>query len=158
MTVWPYLMALAGVCLAVACIARDRALIGLSAVILAAYVLARAIKTGLPADLHLIAFAVLWLSVAVVDAIRRQVDTKTSLLAAVALCYLWAKMAASSWVYGSTPFVAADLLAIAVMLLILKGAGRAFVGRVGDLGYSLRRGAVDSGGGMAMQKAQKAGR
>ena len=159
MTVWPYLMALAGVCLAVAFVARDRALIGLSATILAAYVVARVIKTTFPDDLHLVAFALLWLSVAASDAIQRQVDTKTALLAAVALCYLWAKVAAASWVYGSAPFVLSDLCALVVMLLILKGAGRAFVGRVGDMGYNLGRGPFDNRGGMAMQKEiQKAGR
>ena len=148
MTVWPYLMGLSWLCLIVAAVARDRALTVLAASIAAAYIGGRLVKAGLPADLHLLAFAVMWLSVAICDAIQRQVDTKTALLAAVALCYLWAKRSVAPWVYGSLPFVLSDLCAAAVMLLILKGAGRAFVGRVAYMGYSSGRGLPHTHSGM----------
>ena len=143
MTVWPYLMAISAGTVLITAVARDRAMFFLSALILSAYVGGRIIKAGVSPDTQLIAFAVLWISVAVADATQRQADTKTALLSIVALCYLWAKMASSAWVYGSTPFVVSDLAALAVMALIVKGAWRAFVGRVADLGYHLRRGQLD---------------
>lgn len=156
MTVWPYLMATAAACVACTVLAGDRAMARLSLMILAAYIGGRVIKAHAPADIHLLAFALLWLSVAVADAIQRQVDTKTALLSAVALCYLWAKMASSAWVYGSAPFVVSDILALAVMLLILKGASGALVGRVADLGYNLGRSEFDRVSRVAAQAEEGA--
>jgi hypothetical protein len=156
MTVWPYLMAISAVTVLITAVARDRAMLALSAMILAAYIGGRIIKAGLHPDAQLIAFAVLWISVAVADATQRQADTKSALLAAVALCYLWAKMASAPWAFGSVPFVVSDLAALAVMALIVKGSGRAFIGRVADLGYNLRRSGADNPCRVATQ-AQKAG-
>lgn len=139
MSVWPFLMALSGAVFALSLWSGRYAIT--TGAILGAYCAGRIVKNAVESEqTQIVAFALIWACVAALDAIQRQVDTKTLILSGVALCYFVARVLQSPWVFGSWPFVASDLLAVAAMLLFAWGS---FVGilssssRVDHLGGNL---------------------
>lgn len=158
MAVWPFLMGLAGLAFALAL------LLGLHRVtlgaILGAYLAGRFVKATFDdGGNQIIAFAVIWMCVAGLDAISRQPDTKTVILSGVALCYFAAWLLQSPWVIGSWPFVLSDVLAVVAIFWYTGEAaivwagnsadGRGLVRSVGasvNLGYNPRGGVADRSG------------
>lgn len=147
MAVWPFLIGMAGL---VAVLARDRA-IGLPAgVMLGAYAagrVARSAPLGEPAQM--LAFAAIWLLAAFL--ILRVGTTRAAVVSAVltgaSLCYLWARLTAAPWVFGSLPFVLSDILAAIALLILGAGAMNEFVGRISVLGRNRGGRGMDSGRG-----------
>jgi len=133
MPVWPILMGLSVAVLVVALVARNAPAAKVAGAIFAAYMAGRIIKMG-PDEYQLSAFAIVWLVVAVVSvAVSFNRYGISLMLVGVSACYVWAKLTAAPWVFGSPPFVISDLLALAAMLFTGWGVRHEFVGRVAHM-------------------------
>ena len=156
MAVWPFLMGLSGLVLAMALVAGRARYAFAAFAIFCAYCGARVLDAiGVPAPSTI--DALIWIFAAsAIFAHSRENYGISTLIAASALCYLWAKAAGANAEIGVLPFVLSDLFALAAMLFIGGGVCRDFIGRISDL---VRGGAgrgFDNirGRGMLPQKAQ----
>lgn len=140
MAVWPFLMALSATMLAMAAIAGSGRYLVPALAILGAYIATRGLVAS-GVSLPHTAYAIVWISAAFVAIAHSLQNYGIALmLAGVAACYIWARAAGADAHFGSMPFVASDLLAIAALLTIGGGVRHDFIGRVRDLGgYSGRR-------------------
>ena len=141
MPVWPFLMGLSALILALAVFAKNAPAMKVAGVILCAYIAGRVVKMA-EVDFQLSAFAIIWLVAAILSAtIAPKKYGISTLLLGVSLCYLWARIVAAPWVFGSIPFVISDILALAAMLSIGWGLRHDIIFRIGDLGrHSIGRG------------------
>lgn len=154
--VWPFLMGSTAVVLAVALVLRERAGAFVAGVMLAAYAAVQARKVIFDAPHDLAISAAIWITAGGVAA--RHNRAAGALLAASGLCYLWARITDAPRVFGSAPFVASDLLAVAALGIVCRlcyDRGADDVRRMGDLGRpGDRRSAADrSGDNLATKKA-----
>lgn len=133
MAVWPFLMGLSGVVLGMALIAGRARYSFAALAIFCAYCGARLLDAiGVPAPSTI--DALIWLFAAsAIFAHSRENYGISTILAASAMCYLWARAAGAEAAIGVLPYVLSDLLAIVAMLAIGGGVHRGFIGRVRDL-------------------------
>lgn len=128
MAVWPFLMGGAAVLLSASLFARNDWATRASMIVLSAYVLTQAKKTVFADDdLAFVVTAAIW--VVASGAIPRQLGSNLTqnmvrvaairvCMAVSGLCYFWARIIDAPRVFGSAPYLTADLLLIAAMLLI----------------------------------------
>ena len=145
MLVWPFLMGLSALILALAIFSRNAPAVKVAGVILAAYLAGRLVK-ALGIEYQVAAFALIWLCAAigafVADARRYGISL---ILLGVSLCYVWARVTVAPWVFGSPPFVLSDLLAVLAMLVLGAGLRQDVIRRAGDMARRLSgRGFVSS--------------
>ena len=155
MAVWPFLMGLSGLVLAMALISGRKRYSFAAFAIFASYCTVRLfVSVGVPSPSTI--YALIWIFAAsAIFAHSRENYGISTMLAASALCYLWAKAAGASAAFGVLPFVLSDLFALAAMLFIGGGVYRDFIGRISDLvrGRAGRRFDNLRGRGMLHQEA-----
>ena len=147
MSVWPYMWGAAGLAFGLALLSRRPDYITPALSICAALVTVRLVRMGLDEETAKLAFASAWVSAGAfsarrlyaTDANRRQSDTTCGLMICSGLCYFWGRVSGAPIVFGSAPYVAADLFAFAAIGLIGWGAGNVVVSRERGLGGSSRR-------------------
>lgn len=157
MPVWPFLLGLSALVFGLAIFAKNAPAMKIAGVILCAYIAGRAVKS-MGIDYTLSAFAIIWLvaslSVLLIDARRYGIS---ALLLGVSVCYLWAKVTAAPWVFGSIPFVISDALAVLAMIALGAGLRHDIIGRVSDMGrhWSDRGFSLGLDRGIVAQKVER---
>ena len=137
MSVWPFLMGLSGLVLALAIFSRNAPAVKVAGVIFAAYLAGRLVKAS-GIEYQVATFAMIWLCAAfgafVADPRRYGISL---ILLGVSLCYVWARVTVAPWVFGSPPFVLSDLLAVLAMLVLGAGLRQDVIRRAGDMARRL---------------------
>jgi len=114
--VWPFLMGSTAALLAVSLVLRERAAVWVAGIMLAAYAAVQARKLLFDAPHDLVISAAIWITAG--GLVARHNRAAGALLAASGLCYLWARVTDAPRVFGSAPFVASDLLAVAALGMV----------------------------------------
>lgn len=143
--VWPFLMGGSALLLVASSVVGNGWATRSSLVILAGLLAVRAKNfIFIGSDLSFVVGASIWVICAV--AIPRQVvyngrqvmapsSQISLLLVAVGLCSMWARVVNAPRVFGSPPYVVADLLLVAAMLVIGWQIRDDILGRIRSLGY-----------------------
>jgi len=127
MAVWPFLWAGAGLALVLALLSRDKRLISVACAICAALVAARVARLGLAEDDAKLALAAAWVGAGATISKVWRADTTSGIIVLSGLCYFWGRLSGAPIQFGQPPYVLADMLAGAAILLTCRGAADVIV-------------------------------
>ena len=114
------------------------------AIVLSAYIVTHLAKFTLPnnSELFPVVFAGIWVSASSLmwsvvrdcpNPAKRRFLFSKSFISLIGICYLWADISNAPRAFGSPPYVAADILAIAAMITVGWSLRHEFIGRLSEL-------------------------